>query len=65
MQDHLELRAQREQRLPEVTDAGQVARGAVETGHTRALTTVFGDVKVNAWPTAAAATPTCIPPTRR
>jgi hypothetical protein len=44
MQDHLDLRAQREQRLPEVTDAGQVARGAVETGHTRALTTVFGQV---------------------
>jgi hypothetical protein len=46
MQDHLELRAQREQRLPEVTDAGQVARGAVEAGHTRALTTVFGEVTV-------------------
>ena len=46
MQDHLELRAQREQRLPAVTDAEQVARGAVETGHTRALTTVFGEVTV-------------------
>ena len=46
MQDHLELRAQREQRLQEVTDAGQVARGAVEAGHTRALTTVFGEVTV-------------------
>src|SRR5512133_2652289 len=46
MQDHLELRAQREQRLPEVTDAGQVARGAIEAGHTRALTTVFGEVTV-------------------
>lgn len=28
--DQLALRAQREQRLPEVTDVGQVARGAVE-----------------------------------
>ena len=46
MQDHLELRAQREQRLPEVTDAGRVARGAIEAGHTRALTTVFGEVTV-------------------
>jgi hypothetical protein len=46
MQDHLHLRAQREQRLPEVTDAEQVTRGAVETGHTRALTTVFGEVTV-------------------
>jgi hypothetical protein len=46
MQDHLHLRAQREQRLPEVTDAEQVTRGAVETGHTRALTTVFGEVAV-------------------
>ena len=46
MQDHLELRAQREQRLHEVTDAEQVARGSVETGHTRALTTVFGEVTV-------------------
>jgi hypothetical protein len=46
MQDHLELRAQREQRLQEVTDAEQVARGAVETGHTRPLTTVFGEVTV-------------------
>jgi len=46
MQDHLELRKQREQRLPEVVDAEQVARGSVETGHTRALTTVFGEVTV-------------------
>jgi hypothetical protein len=46
MQDHLQLRALREQRLPEVTDAGQVARGGVEAGHTRALTTVFGEVRV-------------------
>jgi hypothetical protein len=47
MQDHLDLRAQREQRLPEVTDTEQVARGAVETGHIRALTTVFGQVRVS------------------
>jgi hypothetical protein len=47
LQDHLDLRAQREQRLPEVTDAQQVTRPAVETGHTRALTTVFGQVRVS------------------
>ena len=46
LQDHLQLRAQREQRLPEMTDAEQVARGAVEAGHTRALSTVFGEVTV-------------------
>jgi hypothetical protein len=46
MQDHLELRTLREQRLPKVLDAQQVARGSVETGHTRALTTVFGEVTV-------------------
>jgi hypothetical protein len=45
-QDHLELRAQREQRLQEVLDAEQVTRGSVETGHTRALITVFGEVRV-------------------
>lgn len=46
MQDQLDLRAQREQRLPEVNDAEQVVRGSVETGHTRPLTTVFGQVTV-------------------
>ncbi len=46
MQDHLELRSQREQRLQEVLDAEQVTRGSVETGHTRALPTVFGEVTV-------------------
>lgn len=30
-----------------MVDAGQVARGAVESGHTRALTTVFGEVTVS------------------
>jgi Uncharacterised protein family (UPF0236) len=46
LQDHLDLRAQREQRLHEVTDAERVVHGSVETGHTRALTTVFGQVMV-------------------
>jgi hypothetical protein len=50
LQDYLDLRAQREQRLPEVADAEQVTRGAVEAGHTRALTTVFGQVRVSSRP---------------
>lgn len=43
-QDHLDLRAQREQRV-EVVDAQGVARGAVETGHERGLATIFGEVR--------------------
>ena len=43
--DHLELRAHREARV-EVVDAGGVARGRVESGHGRALATVFGEVEV-------------------
>jgi hypothetical protein len=45
-QDHLDLRAHREQRLHEVTDATGVGRPCVEGGHQRALTTVFGEVTV-------------------
>jgi hypothetical protein len=43
--DHLTLRAQRETRV-EVIDADGVAHTRVEPGHTRALTTVFGQVRV-------------------
>jgi hypothetical protein len=45
-QDHFDLRAQREDRLETVVDADGVERGAVEAGHQRALTTVFGEVTV-------------------
>jgi hypothetical protein len=45
MQDHLDLRATRERRA-EAVDAGGVTHGAVETGHTRGLHTVFGEVDV-------------------
>jgi hypothetical protein len=45
LQDHLELRAERETRL-RVVDADGLARGRVEPGHTRALATVFGQVQV-------------------
>ncbi|HET8646470.1 MAG TPA: ISKra4 family transposase [Vicinamibacteria bacterium] len=46
LQDHLDLRAQREVRLREVVDAGGTARGSAEAGHTRGLATVFGAVTI-------------------
>ena len=45
-QDHLDLRAVREERLGEVTDAEGTGRGSVEADHLRALLTVFGEVGV-------------------
>ena len=45
-QDHLDLRAVREERLGKVTDAGGVGRGSVEAGHVRPLLTIFGEVGV-------------------
>ncbi len=45
-QDHLDLRALREVRLGEVTDAEGVTRRAAEPGHVRALETVVGEVFV-------------------
>ena len=45
-QDHLDLRAGREQRLGEVLDAKGLDRPSVEAGHSRALTTIFGEVTV-------------------
>ena len=46
VQGQLELRALRERRADEVKDADDVRHGAVETGHTRPLTTIFGAVSV-------------------
>ncbi|MBA3877411.1 MAG: ISKra4 family transposase [Anaerolinea sp.] len=46
LQDHLDLRAQRETRLQAVVDAEGVPRGTAEAGHERALGTVFGAVEV-------------------
>jgi hypothetical protein len=46
LQDHLDLRALREQRI-EVLDADGVVHGSVETGHCRQLTSVVGTVTVN------------------
>jgi len=45
LQDHLDLRSQREERV-DVTAVNGVIHGSVEAGHTRALTTVFGTVRV-------------------
>ncbi len=46
LDDHLALRAVREQRLDQVVGDEGVTRSRVETGHTRALETVFGTVSV-------------------
>jgi hypothetical protein len=47
VQDHLDLRAAREELLAEVVDADGVARGRAETGRERVLATIFGDVVVD------------------
>ena len=43
-QDHLDLRAAREQRRDGVTGADGITRSRVEAGHRRRLVTVFGQV---------------------
>ena len=45
-QDHLDLRAEREQPRTGVVDADGVARTRVESGHQRTLRTVYGPVQV-------------------
>ena len=46
LQDHLDLRAERECRLAEVVDGDGVVRTGAETGRGRGLATVFGTVQV-------------------
>lgn len=46
-QDHLDLRASREQRLDKVKDAKGVPRRDAEAGHRRSLATIFGEVVVD------------------
>ena len=46
LQGQLDLRAVREQRAADVTDADGVRHGSVEPGHCRPLTSVFGTVTV-------------------
>jgi hypothetical protein len=45
-QDHVDLRAEREQPLATVTDVRGVSRPNVEAGHLRALATIFGAITV-------------------
>ena len=45
-QDHLDLRAAREERRAGVTGADSITRTRMETGHQRGLVTVFGEVTV-------------------
>src|SRR5680860_733708 len=45
-QDHLDLRAVREQRRDDVVDADGSRRASVEAGHVRPLQTIFGAVDV-------------------
>ena len=47
LQDSLDLRASREQRLNQVVDGDGHQRGTAEGGHQRRLATVFGDVVVS------------------
>ncbi len=47
LQDHVDLRAQREPRLERVIGADGVARSSVEEGHGRGLRSVFGMVTVS------------------
>lgn len=46
-QDHLDVRAQREPRLPEVTGSDGVVRSRAEARHRRTVHTVFGEVVVD------------------
>ena len=46
LEDHLALRAVREQRLEKVVGDEGVTRGRIESGHVRSLETVFGTVSV-------------------
>ena len=44
VQDHLDLRALRESRLTGIRDADGADRSSAESGHSRALHTIFGEV---------------------
>ncbi len=46
-QGYQDLRAEREQRLPDVFDADGVRRGTAVRGESRNLATIFGDVRVS------------------
>ncbi len=46
LQDHLDLRAQREVRVEGVVDSAGTPRASIEVGHHRALASVFGEASV-------------------
>jgi hypothetical protein len=60
-QDHLDLRASREQRRAQVTGADGVTRTRAEAGHQRQLATVFGQVTVTRMAYRAAETANLYP----
>jgi hypothetical protein len=71
LQDHLDLRAVREQhavgqgRAAPVTEAGGLGHRKVEHGHVRHLATVFGTVRLDPLRLGGPRAPaTCIRPTR-
>ena len=45
-QDHVDLRAAREERLEEVAEADGTIHTRVERGHTRGVATIFGEIEV-------------------
>jgi hypothetical protein len=65
LDDHLALRAAREQRVDEVIGDEGVRRVRVESGHERALETVFGTVSVERLAYRAPGVGISILPTRR
>ena len=64
LQEHLDVRAQRERRVGQVAGADGVRRGCAEAGHRRPLATVFGEVGVSRIAYARAGSATCVRPTR-
>ena len=60
-QDHLDLRAAREQRRTDVAGPDGVPRTRTETGHARPLATVFGPVTVTRMAYRAAGVPNVHP----
>jgi hypothetical protein len=62
LQDHLDLRAQRERRLEEVVGADSLPRGSAEAGHQRGLATVLVRSGFGGSPTVGAGAATCIRP---
>lgn len=48
-QNHADLRAAQEQRLPDVADAKDIARPSIEANHVRSLSLVFGEISGPHW----------------